>query len=360
MATVFSHIVQKRLSQVNEDVATDALAFILGSSEPARAGMMKLLRGLGPGLPSLQFRTQQTKEQMRPDMAGYDGIELRVYVENKFWAGLTDRQPVDYMRELANHTQPTALLMVAPAQRAETLWREVTRRLVRSGVTVVDGGAVAGIACSVKTDIGPTVALTSWTKLLSALELEVFDDQRARSDLFQLRALCEAADSEAFVPISSTEATDQRTPALILQLGSVVQASVDLAVTQGILSIKGLMPQASWERIGRYARFSGEQEVGVWFGIHFSLWRIHGGTPLWLVFASSDWGRAREVQRLIEPWAAKECIFATCLNDEFVIAIDIETGEEKDQVVKLIADRLRAIAGVLCKLGPSEGAQRDE
>lgn len=360
MATVFSHIVQKRLSQVNEDVATDALAFILGSSEPARAGMMKLLRGLAPGLPSLQFKTQQTKDQTRPDMAGYDGAELRVYVENKFWAGLTDKQPVDYMRELANHTQPTALLMVAPAQREETLWREVTRRLVRSGITVADGYAVAGIARSVKADMGPTLALTSWIKLLSALELEVVDDQGARSDLLQLRALCEAADSEAFVPISSTEATDQRTPALILQLGSVVQASVDLAVTQGILSIKGLMPQASWERIGRYARFPGDQEVGVWFGIHLSLWRKHGGTPLWLVFASSDWGRAREVQRLIEPWAAKERIFATYLNDEFVIAIDIETGEEKDQVVRLIVDRLRAIADVLSKLGPSKGAQHDE
>jgi hypothetical protein len=211
MATVFSHIVQKRFSQVNEDVATDALAFILDSSEPARAGMMKLLRGLAPGLPSLQFRTQQTKDQKRPDMAGYDGTELRVYVENKFWAGLTDKQPVDYMRELAKRTQPAVLLMVAPAEREETLWREVTRRLDRGGIAVADGDAVAGIVRSVKTGIGPTLALTSWTKLLSALELEVVDDRGARSDLLQLRALCEAADSEAFVPISSTEATDQRT-----------------------------------------------------------------------------------------------------------------------------------------------------
>ncbi|MFH1928244.1 MAG: hypothetical protein ABIK79_08775, partial [Chloroflexota bacterium] len=96
METVFSYIVQKRFSQETEDVATDALAFILDSNESARAGMMKLLRGLAPDLPSLWFRTQQAKDQTRPDMAGYDGNELRVYVENKFWAGLTDRQPVDY------------------------------------------------------------------------------------------------------------------------------------------------------------------------------------------------------------------------------------------------------------------------
>lgn len=53
MQTVFSHIIQKRFSQVNEDVATDALAYILGSSESARNGMMKLLRSIvsrSPGI----------------------------------------------------------------------------------------------------------------------------------------------------------------------------------------------------------------------------------------------------------------------------------------------------------------------
>jgi hypothetical protein len=35
--------------------------------------------------------------------------------------------------------------------------------------------------------------------LLSALELEIADDPSARSDLLQLRALCKAADSDAFI-----------------------------------------------------------------------------------------------------------------------------------------------------------------
>jgi hypothetical protein len=79
----------------------------------------------------------------------------------------------------------------------------------------------------------------------------------------------------------------------------------------------------------------------------------NGGTPLWLVFAPGDWARAPEVRRLVEPWAAKEGIFATRFNDEFVIAVDVETGEEKDQVVELIVDRLGAVANVLAGLGPS-------
>lgn len=123
MKTVFSHIIQKRFSQVNEDVATDALAFVLHSSESTRNGMMKLLRGIAPDMPGLRFRTQQTEGSIRPDMWGYDGNEPRVFVENKFWAGLTDSQPISYLRQLADYSQPAILLVVVPDAREQTMWR---------------------------------------------------------------------------------------------------------------------------------------------------------------------------------------------------------------------------------------------
>jgi hypothetical protein len=126
-----------------------------------------------------------------------------------------------------------------------------------------------------------------------------------------------------------------------------VQASVDLAVTEGVLNIKGLNPQASAERIGRYASFSDEQGVGVWLGIHFRFWRTHGGTPLWLVFAPTKFGRALEVRALLEPWAAKEGVLTTFQNDELAVAVDIAFGEDKDQVVRSVVDRLKGIADVL-------------
>ncbi len=352
MQTVFSHIVQKRFSQVNEDVATDALAFILHSSESARTGMMKLLRGIVPDIPDLHFRTQQTEGSIRPDMWGIDETEPRVFVENKFWAGLTENQPISYLKQLAEYTQPTILLVVVPEAREQTVWRELIRRFEGSGISATGRETPAGIVLSITTGIGPILALTSWRKLLSALELEIADDPGARSDLLQLRSLCEAADSEAFLPISSTEVTDQRTPTLILQLNSIVQASVALAVTEGVLEVGRFMPQASWERIGRYAKFPGEQGVGVWLGIQFRLWQKHGGTPLWLVFSQGEWSRAHEVQSLLEPWAAKEGIFTTWENDDFGVAVDIEIGEEKDQVVRVIVDRFKGIAGALSALRP--------
>jgi len=352
MNTIFSHIVQKRLSRENENVATEALCYVLGYSKAARNGMMKLLRGVVPELPDLRFQTQQTEGKSRPDMWGYDKADPRIYIENKFWAALTVNQPVAYIEQLANYTQPTVLLVVVPDAREQTLWRELGRELKKAGISVKEGDVAAGIVYSVSTDRGPILALTSWMKLISTLELEVVDDQAARSDLFQLRALCKAADTD--VPISAEEVSDQRTAAFVLQLSSIVREATEKAISATSLYKGRFKPQADWERIGRYARFSDEQGVGVWLGIHFGLWKLYGETPLWAVFSGTDWGRAREVQALLEPWATQNGVFTASQDnnedERFVVAINIEFGEEKDQVTNAIADRLKEMAFVLSGL----------
>jgi len=100
-------------------------------------------------------------------------------------------------------------------------------------------------------------------------------------------------------------------------------------------------------RIGRYARFHNENGFGIWLGIHFNNWKEYGGTPIWLAFYESDFGRAREAQPILEPWAASKGIFSTSDESEFVMAIKIETGEEKDQVVRSVVDQLKCIADQL-------------
>jgi hypothetical protein len=360
MQTVFSHIIQKRFSQEKEDVATDALAYILESSDAARRGMTKLLRGIIPDLPQLRFKTQQAEGTIRPDMWGFADTEPRAFLENKFWAGLTDNQPISYLKQLAAFSQPTVLLVVAPAARERTLWRELSRRLLDAGISTSERDRAAGVVRSVATQLGPVLALTSWTSVLSVLEHESVDDPSARGDLAQLRALCDAADLDAFTPVSGEELSDQRTPAFVLQLGSIIQEAVDLAVQQNVLSIRRLNPQASWERIGRYARMSGEQGVGVWFGIHFGLWKSHGMTPLWLVFHEGEFGRATEVRPLVEPWAAKNRILTATTNRDFAVALEIPVGEEKANVIRSLVDDLKPIAAVVDALPQKQSARLGE
>ena len=363
MGTVFSHIVQKRLSRENENVATEALSYVLGYSKAARNGMMKLLRGIVPELPDLRFQTQQTEGKSRPDMCGYDRANPRVYIENKFWAALTENQPVDYIEQLSKYTQPktTVLLVVVPEAREQMLWRVLCRKLRDAGISVEKQDAGNGIVASVSTGKGPALALTSWARLISAFELEAANDQAAQSDLLQLRALCKAADTD--VPISAQEVSDVRTPSFILQLSSIVQEATEKAISAESLYKGRFKPQANWKRIGQYARFSDEQGVGVWLGIHFGLWKKYGETPLWAVFSGIDWGRAREARALLEPWATQNGVFTAShptdefQYDSFVVAINIEFGEERDQVTNAIAGRLKEMAGVLSVLRSNPAVQ---
>ena len=351
MPTIFSHVIQTQFSRQNENVATEGLAFILKSSEAARSGMQKLLSGLVPELPPLWFRTQRSEDNKRPDMWGFDEKATpKVFIENKFWAGLTNNQPVDYLRTLAKYPTPTVLLVVAPETRIETLWRELQQRLVNAGLTAADRDASGGVAYSVTTSVGPVFAVTSWGRLLNCLEAETLGDRAVRNDLEQLRALCEAADSEAFVPMSPEQIGDQRIPAFVLQLTTIWHAAVDVAARQEVLDLHGTSPQASSERIGRYAYLGKEHYAGVWLGIHFGLWKAHGGSPLWVVFSGSDWGRSRQVRALLEPWAAQQRLSTGGSGEEFAVSLDLLVGADKDEVVKRIVKRLEEIKAVLSVL----------
>ena len=173
MPTVFSHIIQKRFSQVNEDVASDALTYILNSSESALNGMMKLLRSIEAEIPDLRFQAQQTEDDIRPDIWGFDQNEPRVYIENKFWAGLTENQPISYLKKLSEYKQPTILLVIGPEAREQTLRRELIHRLAEGGISISKTDDFENYkAAYFRTDAGPTLALTTWPKLLSILKLK--------------------------------------------------------------------------------------------------------------------------------------------------------------------------------------------
>lgn len=194
------------------------------------------------------------------------------------------------------------------------------------------------------------LALTSWTRLLAALDAAAADDPATRGDLAQLRALCQASDEDAFLPLTAEELTDQRTPALMLQLGNLVQRVTDLGVARGVFGVDGLRPQASWDRVGRYIWLPARHGAGAWFGVHFGYWREHGGTPMWLVFADSGFGRANEVRPMLERWAALAGRLVVAGQSELAVSLDLPVGEEADAVANELLSDLAAIATVFDEL----------
>ena len=82
----------------------------------------------------------------------------------------------------------------------------------------------------------------------------------------------------------------------------------------------------------------------VWVGINFILWKKYGRTPLWVIFYSSELKKSPAAKLLLEEWSAKNGNFRH--NNEIVIAIDLPTGEDKDQVIRSILDQFNNIIAV--------------
>lgn len=340
MQTVFSHIIQKRFSQVNEDVATDALAYILESSDAARMSITKFLRNLDPKINDLTFKTQQVEGNIRPDLWGYMNNEPHVFIENKFWAGLTDNQPVGYLNQLAKFDDPKVLLFVAPSERTHSLWREVSKRINESNYTMSALPEQMGFVYAAKLDNLSSIAITSWDKLISIIEHHCIDEPNTRSDLTQLKALCDSANIDSYIPITGSEKTDQRYPAIMLQIGSISKEVIDKCVGIGLLNVDGLRPQSSWDRIGRYARFVTDDSngPGFWFGIHLELWKKHGNTPLWIVFTNTPFGQAAYVKPKLEKWASKNNAVSTMIGNDFAMSLDLPVGEDRDAATRNLVD----------------------
>ncbi len=354
MKSVLSHIVQKQFSGEYENIATEALAYIVQTNDRARGGLQKMLRGVKPDLPNLNFQTQQSEDNKRPDMWGFDSGRPCLFIENKFWAGFTENQPVEYIKLLASLNRDGLLLMVVPAARQESAWREMLKRLSEVAIDYEEQKPTADIPRVVKTGLGPLLALTTWTKLLQSIDDELADEPQARNDLIQLKALCETAESDAFIPLSAEELTNQRQPAMISQLVKVIIKVHEIGLTEEFFSSEGVSAASTYERIGRYVKFPWASNVCAWFGISFTLWKKHGGSPLWLIFNDSQYCRAPEVRRIIEPWSESEGVFTSNENSSFYMVIEVPAGEDFDYVVRNILGQLKKIADKLKELPPPQ------
>lgn len=353
MKTVFSHIIQKKYSQENENIATEALAYILNYSDKARIAFVKILQTISPDLPELLFQTQGSEGNIRPDMWGYSGADVRVYVENKFWAGLTDNQPVNYIKSLKEKPYNSVLLFIVPTARVHSLWRELCSRIKETEMKL--GAATNGgkIQYTAKVDDNVSIAITTWEDTLQTIEQECTGDERVTLDISQLRSLCKEANQNEYLPITSEFNSNQTIPKIILQLNNIMQQVIDQSIEKGILNTKGLNSSSSEKRLGRYASLLNKDGVGIWIGTDFELWQRNGGSPLWVTFSKSEWGRAKEVHPILKEWAIKNDYSYEYENDLASINIKIPANEGQEVVIKSIIDQLDKIGQILKELNKS-------
>ena len=208
--SVLAHVVLGGALQ-NEPAATQALAYILNSDKDIARAFVGMLRDADIEFEPGRIGAELGYEEAQPDLTIQDRDgHVRVFVENKFWAGLTDAQPVSYLEKLPEDT-PSALLFIVPEQRVPTIWTELKSRCNEAELEWTD--ATSGNELTWARIGSKTMAIMSWRQVLERL----LDTARAERhddlgrDILQLQALTDRMDTEAFLPLRDDEVTDQET-----------------------------------------------------------------------------------------------------------------------------------------------------
>ena len=336
MPNLLTHLVPSLTNRV-EDMATEALAFILNQSEACRHALDGLLRDndFNPG-PISRIETQVTDgDRSRPDMVGYDQNDAkRLLVESKFWAGLQEDQASRYFGRLES-TGWGVLLFIAPDSRIDTLWTEIKRQMTSGQGSVqlaVQGDSDRIRRARIVGSEMKRLMLVSWDQLLNNMATAAAADARLTSDIEQLRGLARYQDEEAFQPIHPREfglALPRRIRGLNRLIDDVVQ-------TRDWMRAGSAASQR--EGYGRYFTFAlpfADVPGRLFLCVNYMRWAANEETPLWLWINSEvpvNVNNLRQhVPSLVEEGNIRD------------VPIFLQTGVEYDRVVDDVVRQLKEI-----------------
>jgi len=288
--SILLNLVSQFSDNKQENIATLALYSILDRSKHAVDGFRDfLIKQFDWRTPIYELVIQERQAGCgQPDLMGRGRARENVlFVELKFWAGLTINQPNAYIEALASGG---LLLVVAPSARKSELWSKLRCQL--GDHTAEPKQTIAHVGDKV-------LALTSGLELIDALLNSTRDcDSDAYSDLCQLRALWGKFDDPEFPIITVDELDNRRLPNLVMGLH---------ALPDKIAQEVSVRPNAELIRRKELTRgcFEGaELRVGLlkgWVTYSPQNWKAYGQSPIWFETnraqfeEGENWERTRTV-----------------------------------------------------------------
>ena len=351
--SILAHVIDKGGLKA-EPAATQALAYILGSNPDIARAFVGLLQETDIQFELGGIEAELQHEEIQPDLTIHDSeSRARVFVENKFWAGLTDRQPVAYLRRLPEDP-PSALMFIVPEQRIDKVWDELKVRCAEAKLEWEDA---SGGGATIRARIGcKTMMIASWQYVLERLldSASSGKHDHIRHDILQLRGLTSREDSQAFLPLRADEVTGQGTARRMANYSDLIEDIVDklCKIRPVVANKKRLLPTHGYHTAGRYFRLHGRFDVrfGVWFGVRLEVWRDAGITPLWLQIGDGKFGGVTSHFEKIPD------LFDDVQSDPSnkYIPIRLTTGVERERVVDDAVAQLERIANTLREAIPDK------
>ena len=345
--SVLAHVVLNG-SMPGEPAATQALAHILNSSSDIARAFVAVFRPANANFEPGHIKAELGHADSRPDLTVHDGHgRVRAFVENKFWAGLTDAQPVSYLADLPDDP-PASLLFIVPRPRVATVWKELSLRCSEAGLEWEDAPGETNVTCA---RVGrKAMLITSWAHVLETLldAARAGEHDTIRHDILQLQGLTSRMDAEAFLPIRGDEITDQETARRLVNYSGLIEDITRKLRDSGVADIQGLRPTHGWYTAGRYLRL--HEKFGLWLGIELEVWSDAGITPLWAMLDNGDFsgvvGHHQTIRGLFDD--------AQLYEDAglLYIPIHLRTGVERDRVIDEATAQVTQLADTLRDMFP--------
>lgn len=324
-----------RFVDQRETLATAGLGHLMQASSASREALRIWLSERSVTIPSdLAYRIEvvDPEDEGRPDVVGLLGDQRHVILEGKFWAALTDAQPVGYLRSLQDDG---CLLVVAPELRFETVGAELVRRCGTAGLPVADGSLVMRGGIS-RVAQRWWLGMVSWRTLLGRLQVNLNDagEIGLAADVEQLMSLSDLEDQEAFLPLTAVDLSTP-TPQRVYQFMELVEAVCRRGEQSGLLQ-RGRLKTGGG--MGQYLRYIAAGPIQLAIFVDLKRWSRRRLTPLWAEAAVLRGSALANFEA-----AVPSRVFYDGHKGRPVFPLDLPLHLEHDQLVDHLHEQLRDI-----------------
>ncbi len=319
-----------------EDLATDALLYLLRTYPDISASFFDLLKNIGCRLPlPLHFDTQLSlKNKAIPDLLGKtENDELALLVEVKFGAPFTPNQPLAYLEQLTVNPGG-AVIILAPASRFEYLWPETKEICVERGLSLSNLESDPPRWETTLLDDDVVIGFLSWGFLLD--NLTSISDDLALQELYQLSGLVKRLEEELFQPfqveelITTSDRSRERFIAIVEEL-AINLAKTDIFTTEGYSVGRG----AGFYK--RYGTFMSRNNWCVEYNEHNA--SKHGYSFVWLSGPLD-----KELIERVNKLESDESMIAIRDENSFLIPLMIPLDSERPSILRNLLDQIERIA----------------
>ena len=279
-----------RINGSQEDIASEGIVYILQQSTVAKEALYNYIFNVsGLQFKNLEIYSQSVgKNNERPDISGINekGIEVLI-IEAKFWASLTENQPIEYLKRLKENS---ILIFICPKLRINSLVNEIERKLSDNELhyKYIDKKYIL--------DDNKQIYLTDWLTILELLKTNLTKNHEMLlvSDIDQLIGFCEVIDNYSFFPIIDNDLSPS-IPKKINSYCDFLDKVVDKLKSSLNANTDGL--KATPQKYG-YTRYINVDNYGISFEVNLKLWEMFADTPFWITIKESNNG----------PWKQSEIL----------------------------------------------------